>query len=603
MLDVRQAIEAFKDFDDRCAKRDKQINRIKEDRNFLSGQQWDKTDDILVPQTRGRRTVNVISNSVNSVANQYANYPYKWYSADEEIDSLCDAFLKTGSNNRAAYDALLSNVAFGLGYMAFGSETLTDTDGTQYDVPALYSIDKVENVMFDPDSIEMDGSDALEAGILEFRSKNYIRAKYGSEWVTDKGVPAIVNVRSNKDPDQMVIVTYFKVEDGKCTIYRLLNNDFLEEPTQLNIERVPVFPVYGERTWDDDDIIWQGLVRKAAPVQKLINYAYTQLGERMAIAPKPVWMTTGEAVEGYTQNWKYSQYNLNQLLIRNDKSMDGKIEYPEPKRFDNTVQFGDITGIIESNLGLMSTITGVDAKGILDNGQPITATEVNYNERQTQCTTRHYFANLRDTFKAVGETLLQLLGYGRVSLEVIQGPQEYMQQQIARAELVQLAGLVPDQNKMQIVDGILLSHNDNPVLRNVFGAIHKVPAPTAMEQQAIQTAEMMKQKIDELTQQNAMLEEQVKRYEMNADNADKNLQADFAKAEIEHRYKQEDMILQHQLDNGLDANKAAIENRKAQMDLESKAIQLDTQKIKAATEIAKATMPQQEVIYEDRVNA
>lgn len=603
MLDVRQAIEAFKDFDDRCAKRDKQINRIKEDRNFLSGQQWDKTDDILVPQTRGRRTVNVISNSVNSVANQYANYPYKWYSADEEIDSLCDAFLKTGSNNRAAYDALLSNVAFGLGYMAFGSETLTDTDGTQYDVPALYSIDKVENVLYDPDSIEMDGSDALEAGILEFRSKNYIRSKYGSEWVTDKGVPAIVNVRSNKDPDQMVIVTYFKVEDGKCTIYRMLNDKFLEEPVQLNIERVPVFPVYGERTWDDDDIIWQGLVRKAAPVQKLINYAYTQLGERMAIAPKPVWMTTGEAVEGYTQNWKYSQYNLNQLLIRNEKSMDGKIEYPEPKRFDNTVQFGDITGIIESNLGLMSTITGVDAKGILDNGQPITATEVNYNERQTQCTTRHYFANLRDTFKAVGETLLQLLGYGRVSLEVIQGPQEYMQQQIARAELVQLAGLVPDQNKMQIVDGILLSHNDNPVLRNVFGAIHKVPAPTAMEQQAIQTAEMMKQKIDELTQQNAMLEEQVQRYEMNADNADKNLQADFAKAEIEHRYKQEDMILQHQLDNGLDANKAAIENRKAQMDLESKAIQLDTQKIKAATEIAKATMPQQEVIYEDRVNA
>jgi len=100
-----------------------------------------------------------------------------------------------------------------------------------------------------------------------------------------------------------------------------------------------------------------------------------------------------------------------------------------------------------------------------------------------------------------------------------------------------------------------------------------------------------------------MLEEQVKRYEMNADNADKNLQADFAKAEMEHRYKQSDMILQHQLDNGLDADKAAIENRKAQMDLESKAIQLDTQKVKAAAEIAKATMPQQEVIYEDSVNA
>lgn len=602
MLDVREAIEAFKDFDNRCAKRDKQINRIKEDREFLSGKQWDKTDDILVPKNRGRRTVNVIANSVNSVANQYANYPYKWYSSDEEIDGVCNAFLKAGSNSRAAYDALYSSVAFGIGYLALGSEMVTDTDGTQVSVPALYAIDKLENVMFDVDSIEMDGGDAVEAAILEFRSKNYIQAKYGSQWVTDRGVPAIVNVRANKDPDQMVIVTYFKVEDGKCSIYRMLNNDFLEEPVQIDIDRVPVFPCYGERTWDDDEIIWQGLVRKSAPIQKLINYAYTQLGERMAIAPKPVWMTTGEAIEGYQENWKYSQYNLNQLLIRNDTSADGKIEYPEPKRFDNTVQFGDITGIIESNLGLMSTITGVDAKGIMD-APAITATEVNYNERQVQCTTRHYFANLRDTFKAVGETLLQILNYGKVNLEVIQGPQEYMQQQIARAELVQLAGLVPEQNKMQIVDGILLSHNDNPVLRNVFGAIHQMPAPTAMEQQAIQTAELMKQKIDELTQQNAMLEEQVKRYELNADNADKNLQADFAKAEMEHKFKQEDMILQAQLDNGLDADKAAVDVQKAQMDLESKAIQLDTQKVKAAAEIAKATQPQTEVIYEDRSNA
>lgn len=594
MLDVRDAIEAFKDFDNRCAKRDKQINRIKEDREFLSGKQWDKTDDVLVPKNRGRRTVNVIANSVNSVANQYANYPYKWYSSDEEIDGVCNAFLKAGSNNRAAYDALYSSVAFGIGYLALGSEMVTDTDGTQVSVPALYAIDKLENVMFDVDSIEMDGGDAVEAAILEFRSKNYIQAKYGSQWVTDRGVPAIVNVRANKDPDQMVIVTYFKVEDGKCSIYRMLNNDFLEEPVQIDIDRVPVFPCYGERTWDDDEIIWQGLVRKSAPIQKLINYAYTQLGERMAIAPKPVWMTTGEAVEGYQENWKYSQYNLNQLLIRNATSDDGKIEYPEPKRFDNTVQFGDITGIIESNLGLMSTITGVDAKGIMD-APAITATEVNYNERQVQCTTRHYFANLRDTFKAVGETLLQILNYGKVNLEVIQGPQEYMQQQIARAELVQLAGLVPEQNKMQIVDGILLSHNDNPVLRNVFGAIHQMPAPTAMEQQAIQTAELMKNKIDELTQQNAMLEEQVKRYELNADNADKNLQADFAKAEMEHKFKQEDMILQAQLDNGLDADKAAVDVQKAQMDLESKAIQLDTQKVKAAAEIAKATQPQTEV--------
>ena len=82
---------------------------------------------------------------------------------------------------------------------------------------------------------------------------------------------------------------------------------------------------------------------------------------------------------------------------------------------------------------------------------------------------------------------------------------------------------------------------------------------------------------------------------------DKSLRADFAKAEMEHKFKQEDMILQAQLDNGLDADKAAIDNQKAQMDLEKAAIQLDTTKVKAAAEITKATMPQkEEVIYADR---
>lgn len=592
MLDITEAIAAFKDFDKRCAKRDKQINRIKEDREFLSGNQWDSEDDRMFPKPRVRRVINCISNAVYSVTNQFANYPYKWYSANEKIDAICDAFLKTGSNARAPYDALLSNVSFGLGFMAFGSENVTDRDGTQVSIPALYAIDKVENVLWNfDDSVEMDGSDAVEAAILEFRSKNYIQAKYGDEWVTDKGVAPAVNVRANKDPDQMVIVTYFKVEDGKCSVYRMLNDSFIEDPVQLNIDRVPVFPVYGERTWEDDEIIWQGLVRKSAPIQKLINYAYSQMGERLALAPKPIWMTTGEAVENYQENWKYSQYNLNQLLIRNDKSPDGKIEYPEPKRYDNSVQFGDLNGIIESNLGLMSTITGVSAQGLVDN-QPITATEVNYNEKQTLCTTRHYFANLRITMKAVGETLLKLLNQGDVSLEVIQGPQEYLQQQVARAELVQLAGLVPDQDRMKIVDGILLSHNDNPVLRNVFGALHGQPQPTPMEQQAIQAAEMMKQKIDEQTQEIQKLQDTIRRYEQNSESQDKTLQAEFLKLRLQHEFNKEDAILKAQLESGLDADKAQLETEKAQMDLQSKAIQLDTQKLKAAAEIAKAMTPE-----------
>ena len=588
MKSIEEVIELWKDFESRAnAKRSTQISRIKEDRSFLSGNQWEKADSRLIAKSRPRRVINVLANSVNSTANGYANYPYKWYSDNQEIDMAADAFIKNGSNNRAAYDVLYSEVAFGLGYFAIGSESVSDENGNQVEVPALYSIDKIENVYFDPDSIERDGHDAA---IVEFKSKNYVEAKFGERWVTAKGVRPLINVTDNSNPDTMCIVTYFRVEDGKCSVYRMLNNDFLEEPTQLDIERVPIFPVYGEKTWDGDDELWQGLVRKGAPIQKIINYAFTQLGERMAIAPKPTFLTTPQAVEGYDDGYRNFFNNLNPLLLWNETSPDGKVKYPEPKRIDNSVQYGDITAIISANLELLSTITGVDAKGLIDGQPQVTATEVIYNERQTQSTVRHFFASLRDTFKAVGETVLKLMGYGNVTLDVIQGPSEYCEKQVARQELIQLAALVPDTEKMKLVDGILLSHNDNPILRNVFGALHSAPQPSPMEQQAFDTIEQMKQAIEQKNVQIEDMKKQLEQWENYDKNNDRDIQAKFAEMGLQHQQKMEEMAFEKQLEGGADAEQAQLETAAKQLELEKQAVELDATKVKANAEMAKAVM-------------
>jgi hypothetical protein len=593
MLSSEEAIEKFKKFEKRAdAKRTKQIDRIKEDRTFLGGKQWDKEDDAIYPTSRPRRTVNILSNSVNSTVNVYASYPFKWYSPDEETDSACNAFLKFGSNARAAYDVLYNNVAFGLGYFALGSESVMDADGTEVNVPALYSIEKVENIYFDPDSIEIDGHDAREASICEYRSKEWVRSKYGDKWVTEKGTRPIVNTTANKDPETMVIVTYFRMEGGRCSVYRLLNNDFLEEPVALNIDRVPVFPVYGERSYDDDDeLIWQGLIRKGAPIQKLINYSFSQLGERMAMAPKPVFMTSGDAIENLDSGYKTFQYNSNPLLIYNRTTVDGKVALDPPQRLDNRVQFDDITNIIGAQLELLSTITGVDAKGIMQGETTqTTATEVLYNERQVQTSIRHFYANLRDTFKSVGETVMQLLNLGKRRIDVIAGPSEYMQLQIARQELMQLMGLVPEDKRMQFVNGIFMSHPDNAIMREVFGAINANPGPTQMEMQQQDVIEQMRTAIGEKDTKIQELMEQVKNYEQFQNNKDLDLKAEFIKKEMDHKFHQEDMILQARLDQGLDASRAEIENEKAQMELEKQAVQLDSTKFKAQADMVKTAM-------------
>lgn len=586
MLKIDEAIKAWKDFETRAnGKRSTQIRNIKEDRAFLSGDQWDNDDLAVIDGTRpNKRTVNVLGNSVNSTVNVYASYPYKFYSPNEDIDQTCEWFLKTGSNARAAYDALYSNVAFGLGYMAIGSEQVLNSEtGETEDVPALYNIDKIENVYFDPDSSEIDGRDAMEAAIVEYRSKEWVKAKYGEEWATPKGVRAVVNTTDNKSPDTMAIVTYYRMNKNQCEVYRLLNNDFIDEPISLNIDRIPVFPVYGERVWDGDNVVWQGIVRKGRSIQKLINYAFTQLCERLAMAPKNVFITEPEAIEGYVDGYRNFNKNNNPILLYNRWSPDHKIEYNAPIKSDNRVAFDDITSIIGSNLDLLSSITGIDSKGILLGEAPQkTATEVLSSERQTQCTIRHFYANLRDSFKAVGECVMQLLGKGKVVLDVIQGPEDSMQLQIARQELMTLMGVVPEQQRMAMVQGIFLTHPDNAVMRNVFGSISQATMPNQATEQAMQTCELMKQKIDQLNQQNQELQEQVKRYELYQDNNDKSIQADFLKMKIQHEFDKEDQILKAQLDGSLNAEKAAAETQKAQIGLEQEALSLEAQKARTA---------------------
>ena len=605
MMDIEEAIQSFQDFEKRASsKRETQLDRIKEDRAVLAGDQWSKDDRRLVGRGRVRRTINVTNNAVNAVVNNYIGYPYSYFSGDQELDGLMAAWLKTKSNERAIKEALSGSVAFGLNYLCLGTDTISDMEGSM-EIPVVYTVPDVANIYYDPDSVELDGSDAIEAAIVELRSKNYVKARYGEEFTEHTSTMPFINVSSNKNEDVMAIVTYYKIENGSCVCYRIIGDQFLQDPVDIGIDRVPIIPVYGEQTWDDDEIIYQGIVRKATPIQRLINLCFSQLGERMAMSPKPVFMTTPEAIEGYSEGYKTFQYNINPLALWNDRSADGKRELPPPVRMDNKVEFGDLTGIIASNLELMASITGVDSRGLFaqDNKTELTATEVLSAEKQYQTNIRHYFDNLRCSFKTLGELVLKLLGYGDVNLEVSQGPDEQMQRQVARNELITLAGIVPDQQKAAIVDGILLSSENNAILRDTYARIHQVPAPTAMEAEMGMTIEQMKAAIEERDQKMQEMQNQLDFYEKSTIETDKNLQAQFAEMDLKHQQELEKMAFKAQLDAGLNADKAQTDAIKNQMEIEKQGVQLETARVKAAAEQTKAVasmMPKPEVSNEDR---
>ena len=153
--------------------------------------------------------------------------------------------------------------------------------------------------------------------------------------------------------------------------------------------------------------------------------------------------------------------------------------------------------------------------------------------------------------------------------------------------MMNLMQFVPEDKRMQLVNGIFLTHPDNPVLANVFGAINMQPGPTPMEMQQQQVIEQMKNAIAQKDQEIQRLNDTVKQYDFAANNEDKSIRADFIRANMEHKFKQEDMVLQARLNQGMDADKAAADVAKQRMDLERQAISLDTARVKAAGDVLK----------------
>ena len=597
MLSVEEAIESFQDFEDRASsKRDTQINRIKEDRSVLAGDQWSRADKRMM-KGRSRRTINITANAVNSVVNNYLGTPYEYFSGDSWTDGMLASWLKTKTNAQAITEGLRGEVAFGLSYLVLGTDTIEDEQG-EVEIPVVYTVQDITNIYFDPDSTAWDGSDALEGAIVELRSKNYVKTRYGEEFLETDGTTPQVHVSYNHNEKMMPVVTYYKVEDGACSCYTICGDKFLYDPVQIPLKRVPIIPLYGEQTWDDDEVIYQGVVRKATPIQQLTNLAFSQLGERLAVAPKPTFLSDPEAIEGYQEGYKNFCYTMNPLLLWNPKSADGKRDLAEPKRIDNTVQYGDLTGIIGSNLELMSSIIGVDSRAIFDSRTELTATEVLTSEKQFQTQIRHYFDNLAVSFKALGEMVLELFGVRGTNLTVTHGPEEALQRQVARTELITLAGIVPDPQKPAIVNGVLKANDNNKILRDTYEELNKVPAPTAMEEQMGQTIEQMKAAIEERDQKMMEMQEELEYFRKGSDEQKMNLQAQFAEMNLRHQQDLEKMAFKAELDAGLDAGKERTEIIKDQMEIEKQGIQLDTARVKAAAEQTKAItsmLPKQEV--------
>lgn len=592
-------LQKFKQFAERSRDAYSEMyDRIRDDRSFMSGEgQWTKADDAFISKARNRVTVNVLANQVHSVANKYSTFPYTWFTGNPEIDKEIDDFFAEDSNRFATEEALLDVVSFGLGVLALG----TDETADGRNVPVIYAVTDPERVMLDPDSNELDGSDAMEGALIDYRSREWIRVHMGEEYVPDKKAAPVFTGAFNNGK-LIPIVTYYYLDTDGCHSTTFVNDKEVVNRDEtgavvpnapLPMKRIPIFPVFGERTWTDDDKqIYRGLISKGKTVQRIVNYCMVQLMDRLALSPKPMFRGYMEAFKDYDKYYKQAGSGVNPILPSQRLANDKKTQLDLPEVYTPNIQFTDLQGIMDGTMNMLSSITGVDSKGLADNESEITATAVMYTSQVFQNNIKHFYSHLRTSFKALGDTVMVLMGHAGQKIDVAQGPEAYMQNQIARAELSALMGVVEPNQKRSIVNAILRTHPDNEILAQLYAELNSIPEPSPMEAQMEQVIAEMKKAIEQKDEEIVRLTGQVEDFQRSDRSQDKNQLFELRKMQLEHQYGMEDEILKAQLAQGTDADKAAL-------DIERERIKLEGTAQKTALDIENG---KQKLLFQDAKN-
>lgn len=594
-VETNDIIREFKDFQKRSRKKwKKTIDRIKDERKFLSGDQYSKEDIDILGTDRAANKLNIVKNAIRTIANTYRESTYRWDVIDNATNKKSEIlnqfginFLEDPDNDTAIIETLENAVAFGLG--VFVVTTDYNIDGNPE--PVLYNVKELSNLFLDPDISKTNGADATAAAIVELKTRKWVERNYGID-ISTVDTPT-VDIDDDYDrKEYMPLVTYWSKEDGGVNCYRMIGNNIVDT-ISLPITYIPVVPVFGEKSFEDDEWSWTGIVNQMKGVQKLINYAYSNILVRLATSPKNVWLGESESIEGNEKYYRDSNKTLNPLLIYNKWSADGKRELEAPQRMSNEIQLGDVGEMFSQSLQMVNAIIGIPAVG-LESEVEKSATEVLTAEKTFQNNVRAYIYNLKASLKVVGMCLFELVQgqqlFGSIKINMIQGPEEGLKKQEARVILQQMAPLLTEpQDQRKLLMAMANVEDDNQYIKTLVEILQPMPTQQEMKDQELitQANEEIKSRDAQIAQLTKELEEAKRQIELKG----YALEREFTLENFKHRNELEKMILQSKLDGQLsdkDLAGMAQEQEVKKMEIEKEGLKMESQAMKTMADTKKA---------------
>lgn len=594
------------DFKEKCGK---DVDRMRRDRKFASGDQWSV---YKAEEGRPEAVFNIIDNFKHAIVNPFLVRPFdiQYSQAAPQatpVDNLNEwvrGIQDEWNTKNAIETGIDSAVDCGRGFLY-----VTNSENKNV---CVYAVDDPTLVMFDPNSTEINGADADMCIIIEYVPKRKVKAIYGDAYDEDKRDNIVPDLGDSYRPDENMCVMlnfYERITTvdsegnslSSVQFTKFADGSIVQQAT-LPVQHIPVVPFCGVKTWMDKHRTFVGITHKLRYPQMVVNYAGRQLMERLARTPKSMILIGKTALQGNEPYYKNVDKNLSPLLLYNDFASNGAQIAP-PQRFDNSVQCDDIIKIMSGQMEMMSTIVGMPLSGIANGlGAEETAESILLRTKSTESNVSHFTEHAKQSCKQLGVILLEFYNmYSDVPVQGVRvvvgsGPEAITSKMEARRQLLALSQLYPETMKPVIAWAITRTL-DNPEIAGVSNMLSKllppevlsdqIPQVQQLQQQLQQVLAMNEQQVAEKDRQIEALNNQIMQLQMKT-------QSDFAIATMNNATKEKIAAMNL-------AGKQAGEEQKANLDAQKLIMDAESDQRKAEIEIAKTqTIAQLEIAKKEQ---
>lgn len=417
--------------------------KAREDLCFLSddpGAQWDETDYAhRKKRSKPCLEIDQLKQFVNQVANDSRmNTPSITViphagGADVETAEIIQGIVKDieyYSNADSAYDLAVTNaIKCSLGFIRVDHRYVDENSFDQE--LCIKRVPFPLSVYLDPDSTEIDGSDARYAFVFEDISVDEFKARYGDKEPVGFDSDKITGSRTTNVTEETIrIAEYFELVDEKKKIsvndmgnivdggdgkrsrevivkttvmrYVLSGADVLEESVFPG-KYIPIVPVYGEESFIDGRKQYHSLIRKSKDPQRRYNYWASTEADLLMRAPKGMFF----APEGVTEDYAQDYLEPEKAMVLRYKTTDAEGRPANPPQYIPPPQIpSGIVGAMQQALEDIKSTMGLYNAFLGQRSNETSGVAINARKQEGDRAVFHFTDNLTKAINHVGTIIV-----------------------------------------------------------------------------------------------------------------------------------------------------------------------------------------------------